>query len=737
MIGWTAPASDDEQTAAVVSPAVRGRFAATWAQVLIGTSYVPMTAGEVESRLWGYTNRLVDALCGEPFDPSEARAVGADLVSVHFTSGDSLSRSIDVIGSDLLVVLGLGEEFRPRVSRLQAALCHGFTQASRKRILDEQEAIRQAVLDARDSVEQALRTSEARFRAVFAEAAIGIGIANPSGHILEVNESLSRILGRPAEELRRMTVYDLMLPEDSDNALRKHEELVRGDRDQYNVEKRFIRPNGDVVWGDVTVSLVRGEDRLPLYEVALVEDVTERLRLQERLRYQALHDPLTGLPNRALFLERVREALHRDGQGTTRDHHGRAARIALCYMDLDGFKMINDSLGHHVGDELLTAVAERIGRVVQGDGRLVARMGGDEFVILLENSRDTAEAIAVADRVLSQLEHPVRIGGQELAVSASIGIVERPVDGQNAADLMRDADVTLYWAKSAGKGRWALFNQERIDAEVAQFRLSARMPLALEREEFFVEYQPLVGLAVPGRPNVVGVEALARWWHPELGRLGPDKFIGIAEETGWIVPLGRWVLRRACWQARQWQDEFGDAAPFVSVNLAVRQSEDPNLVSDVAAILAETGITPSRLQLELTESAVMGTADDQLDALRRLADMGVRIAIDDFGTGYSNLAYLRHLPVHELKIAGSFMEGLREPHGGDAVDARIVRSLVDLAHVLGLTVTAEGVETEQQAGRMAEIGCETAQGFFFARPQSPEEVRSFIAGHLATGRPAG
>ncbi|QIZ39404.1 EAL domain-containing protein [Saccharopolyspora sp. ASAGF58] len=686
----------------------------------MGTSYVPMTSVEVEGRLYGYTDRLVDALLSDPFDPSAARSVGVDLVAVHFTSAESLARTVDLIGDEILDILRLGSSpgWRGRVAALQGELCSGFLQAARKRTLDEQEAIRQAVLDARDAVEQALRTSEARFRAIFAEAAIGIGIGDMNGRILEVNDSLTRIMGRTTEELRRMMVQDMMHPDDLDSTWRMYEELVRGERDQFRAEKQFKRPDGGTVWTELIVSLVRGEDGLPLYQVALIEDVTDQRMLQERLRHQAMHDPLTGLPNRALFLERL--------TGVLRAHES-GERVALCYMDLDGFKVINDSLGHHVGDDLLQAVADRLATAVHGADRLVARMGGDEFVILIQNSLGTEQAIEIADTVLDALDEPIRIGGHELSVSASIGIVERPVSGQTAAELMRDADVTLYWAKSEGKSRWALFDPDRNATEVAQFHLSAKMPAALEREEFYVDYQPLIGLR---DFSVVGVEALVRWAHPELGRLGPDRFIGLAEETGLIVALGRWVLREACRQAKQWQDDFGAAAPFVSVNLAVRQSRDPNLVADVAEILAETGLEPSRLQLELTESAIMGTADEPLDALRALSRMGVRIAIDDFGTGYSNLAYLRHLPVHELKIAGSFMEGLRDAERADPVDARIVGTLVDLAHALGLTVTAEGVETQAQARRMADIGCETGQGYLFARPGSPEKITTFIAEHL-------
>ncbi|WP_246195759.1 putative bifunctional diguanylate cyclase/phosphodiesterase [Halopolyspora algeriensis] len=674
-----------------------------------------MTSAEVEQRLRRHTDELLESLLSDPFDTTAARDIGAGLVTMHFTGAESLARTIEALGEGTLPLLRIEEtiEWRSRVSSIQAAVCSGFMRAAHKRTLDEQEAIRQAVLDARDSVEQALRTSEARFRAIFAEAAIGIGIADTESRILETNTSLQRIVGRDDEELQSMTVYELMDPDDADEVWHQYEELVRGEREQFRVEKPFTRPDGSKRWTELIVSLLRGENKLPLYQVAMMEDITDHKLLQERLRHQALHDPLTGLPNRSLFLQRLERAL----QGNTGD------RVALCYLDLDGFKTINDSLGHPVGDDLLEVVAERLAASVQGSDRLIARMGGDEFVVLIEGSQGTDQAIEVAEQVLESLVEPFRVAGQELSIMGSIGIVERCIDGQTAAGLLRDADVTLYWAKADGKNQWALFDTERNAAEVAQFQLSARMPAALEHEEFYVEYQPLIDLH---EQSMAGVEALVRWWHPELGRLGPDRFIGLAEETGWIVSLGRWVLRRACWQATQWQREFGTAAPFVSVNLAVRQSRDPRLVSDVAEILAETGLPPSKLQLELTESAVMDTADEPLEALHALSRMGVRIAIDDFGTGYSNLAYLRRLPVHELKIAGSFTEGLREVAGTDPINARIVNTLVDLAHTLGLTVTAEGVETHAQAQCLTDMGCETGQGWFFARPCSAETLRSLL-----------
>jgi EAL domain-containing protein (putative c-di-GMP-specific phosphodiesterase class I) len=289
---------------------------------------------------------------------------------------------------------------------------------------------------------------------------------------------------------------------------------------------------------------------------------------------------------------------------------------------------------------------------------------------------------------------------------------------------MRDADVTLYWAKSDGKDQYACFDPERNAREVVRFTLSARMPAALEREEFYVDYQPIVRLP---DGELHGVEALVRWRHPEFGPLGPDKFISLAEETGLIVPLGRWVLRTACIQAKEWWDRYGDDAPYVSVNLAVRQCRDPGLVDDVRKILAETGLPAHRVQLELTESAIMGATGEPLEMLRTLVDLGLTIAIDDFGTGYSNLAYLRVLPVRTLKIAGSFLEGLRDPGSASLVDTQIVRTLVSLAHLLGLTVTAEGVETIEQAERLRRIGADCAQGWLYAKSGPPSEIERWLS----------
>jgi diguanylate cyclase (GGDEF)-like protein/PAS domain S-box-containing protein len=696
----------------------REAFVQRWARTVVETSYVPTSSADVVTRLREFAGRLLGALTAEPFDPTPARAVGADLVAAHCTGGELIGRTVEMVGDWLIAetaALGVEGAFQPRLIRLLGALTEGFTHAHWEHTLDAQEEVRKAAVIARAEAQRALAASEARFRAVFAGSALGIGITDLSGRLVEANPALAEMTGYPVDELRRHTIVDFIHPADAEAVADLFEDLTAGKRERFRTEQRLRRSGGEVLWVHLAGSVIRDRGGSPRYQVALVEDVTERHHLQVRLRHQATHDPLTGLPNRTLFFDRLHEVLA-PGQ--------EAARIGVCYLDLDGFKTVNDSFGHQVGDELLIAVARRLDSCVSRAGHLVARMGGDEFVILMENCGPTEEVVGLAETMLRVLAQPIRVGGRRLIVSASIGIVESPIGGATPTDLMRSADMTLYWAKSDGKARWALFDRDRSARQVARYRLSASLAGALDRGEFFLDYQPLVAL-VDGA--VIGVEALVRWRHPELGVLNPERFISLAEESGMIVPLGRWVLETACRQAGRWCELAGERAPFVSVNLAVRQAQEPGLVDDVAGALDRTGLDPCRLQLELTESAVIGPAHEPLAALTALSAMGVRIAIDDFGTGYSNLTYLRSLPVHGLKLAGSFVDGLRTDGRSDAAGDRIVATLVRLAHELGLSVTAEGVETAAQADRLRAVACDAGQGWYFARPGPPNEITRRIA----------
>ncbi len=685
-------------TSATVSG--RGSFAAAWAAALEAAGYVATERSVLLDRVSALTEVIYRAQQADEFESGPVEQVGAELVGMRFLAADVLAATVRLIGDRLA---------GPRVPAIQAAVTTGFVSAAQSWIFSEQESLRRSALEARDSAEAARRDSEARFRAMFTGAAVGIGITDTKGRMLEVNTALATMLGYGQEDMVGRPYAEFIHPEDPPELRRFFNEMVVGNRDHYRIERRFRKYDGTALWTNVTVSLVRDETGAPQYLVGMVEDNTERHVLSEQLRHQANHDPLTRLGNRALFTGRLQAAF-----ASPPGH-----RIGLCYLDLDGFKAINDTLGHLVGDQLLVAVAERLDRLVSAPGRLVARMGGDEFVVLVESTAGIDDLVTLAEQVLAVVAEPVHVGGHRLMVSASMGLVERAVSTATPAETMRDADVTLHWAKVDGKNRWAAFDPERNAREIARITLSAAMPLALERNEFYVEYQPIVRLGKYSGGQLLGVEALVRWAHPEFGRLGPDRFIGLAEETGLIVPLGHWVLATACAQAVKWLD--AGAAVIVSVNLAARQVAEPGLVSDIQEVLRETGLPATSLQLELTESAIMGTTGEPLAALRKLVDLGVRIAIDDFGTGYSNLAYLRHLPVHALKIAGSFVEGLQS---GDrrSVDARIVTALVSLAHTLGLEVVAEGVETSEQAELLTAIGADSAQGWLYAKPGPPEDL---------------
>ncbi|MGW3075425.1 putative bifunctional diguanylate cyclase/phosphodiesterase [Kitasatospora sp. NPDC001132] len=593
-----------------------------------------------------------------------------------------------------------------------------------------------------DRLLAALRASESRFRAAFCDAVIGMALIDAEDRIIEVNPAFAALIGRGVGDLVRTHLHEIIDPEGMPDRL--FAELVRGERERFRVEKLLKHREGHTVWSKVTVSLIRDGAGDPLYTLALVEDITEQRRLGDRLEYQALHDPLTRLPNRAYFFERLDAAClaPTDQPGPVAAAAADDRRVGVCYLDIDGFAAINEALGHHIGDQLLIAVATRLRREFDGrDTHLVARMGGDEFAVLVTDSLGSEQLTELAARILEALERPFDVAGHRLVITASVGVVERSVHETTPTDLVKDADATLYWSKADGRARWTLYDPDRGAHQLTRQLLATSLRPALERGEFTIEYQPLVGLA---DGTVHGAEALVRWRHPRYGTLSPDRFIPLAEETGAIVPLGTWVLEESCRQARRWLAEFPETETFVSVNLAARQIWDSDIVADVARALERTGLPARLLQLEITESALLGPGGRPLQALQALADMGVRIAIDDFGTGYSNLAYLSRLPVHVLKLDGSFIEGFREPAPTDRpgrpelgarrsdADEQIVGAMVQLAHTLGLTVTAEGIESAAQAERLRLTGCDTAQGWYFARPGEAE----LVAAILREGRPA-
>jgi diguanylate cyclase (GGDEF)-like protein len=436
-------------------------------------------------------------------------------------------------------------------------------------------------------------------------------------------------------------------------------------------------------------------------------------RAEERLAHQSSYDPLTGLPNRTLFMNRLEQALL--SASRQRD------AVAVLFLDLDGFKVINDTLGYASGDELLAGVAGRLAASVRA-GDTIARFGGDEFTVLLEGITHQDDAIRVAERITEELRMPLALGGREVFVTASIGIAVNGTGQERPDDLLQHADVALHRAKGAGRSRRIVFSPEMNTNTIERLDLETDLRRAVERGELRVHYQPELDLAA-GR--IVGMEALARWQHPLRGLISPAEFIPMAEETGLILPIGWWVLEQACRQARRWQAQHPHGPTLVmSVNLSARQFQHPDLVGQVARVLRRTRLEPAYLRLEITETVVMDGAESIIETLRRLKALGVQLAIDDFGTGYSSLAYLKRFPVDVLKVDKSFVDGL----GQDPEDTAIVRAVITLAKSLGLRVTGEGVETSEQMTQLRAMGCDLAQGYYFARPLTSEAAATWLSG---------
>jgi diguanylate cyclase (GGDEF)-like protein len=441
----------------------------------------------------------------------------------------------------------------------------------------------------------------------------------------------------------------------------------------------------------------------------LQAEVAERRLADQRVVHMAHHDALTGLPNRTLFADRVGQAIARA--------HRRDGKIAVLFLDLDRFKNVNDSLGHAIGDLLLTAVAERLTNCLREEDT-AARLGGDEFIISLPDVADAGEAAHVAARILAELAKPFTIANHQLHADGSIGIALYPADGDTAETLMRNADTAMYHAKESGRANYQFFSAQMTERVSRRLSTETDLRRALERGEFALHYQPLIDLAA-GR--VSGAEALLRWPQNEHRLMSPTEFIPIAEDTGLIIPLGEWVLLEACSQAQVWQARHPGLK--ISVNLSARQFRQKDLIGMIERVLGETGLAPALLELELTESMLMHHAEETIGILTRLDEMGVRLAIDDFGTGYSSLSYLKRFPIHSLKIDRSFVRDIStEPD-----DAAIVTAIVAMARSLNLDVTAEGVETDEQAAFLRSLACHHAQGYHFGRPMSAQEFAARLA----------
>ena len=561
----------------------------------------------------------------------------------------------------------------------------------------------------RKEAEEALRSSEEFFRALYENAQHPIFLLDRDLNFVDVNPYACEFYGYTREEFTRINVSDITLPEERADQLRTRERLHK-QGSVFIRERRHRKKNGEIVAVTADVARVTRSGK-ELY-VSKLTDITERKRAEEQLEYQAFHDLLTGLPNRYLLLDRLGQALKR-----TRRTKGR--KVAILFMDLDNFKAINDSLGHEVGDRLLIAVTRRLGGCLRPEDTLV-RFGGDEFAILLEHVGGPEDAVRVVERITKELRGPFVLDGRELFVRISIGVAVGEAPTKSAEDLIRDADTAMYRAKEEGSD-YRIFDPGMYFQAMSRLELENDIRRAIEAEEFALHYQPIVNLR---SGEVSRVEALVRWNHPERGLLNPLEFLTVVEESGLIIPMGEQMLEEACRQAKEWQEEHAGIEPMVmSVNLSAKQLRRPGLATTVREVLRSTGLQAECLSLDITETVYIKVLEGNTGALGELKKLGVKISIDDFGVGYSSLAYLKRLPADVLKIDKSFVKGL----GEDVEDTAIVGMIIELAHTLGMAVIAEGVESEGQAALLEEMGCDMAQGFYFAEPLSPGEASGFLS----------
>jgi diguanylate cyclase (GGDEF)-like protein/PAS domain S-box-containing protein len=552
----------------------------------------------------------------------------------------------------------------------------------------------------RDIAERhALREREATTRSLIENSSDLVLVVDRDEQLRFASSASRRVLDIEPADLVGRALDTLVHPDDEGALRRAVADVVREPQASPFVEVRFRR--GDAEWQYTEVALANLlDDRSVRGIVMNARDVTDRRALERRLAHQALHDPLTGLANRRLFLQRLDRLIA--------DH----APAAVIFLDLDGFKALNDSLGHAGGDSLLVALAERL-QTMLPPGDTMARFGGDEFAVLIEGARHAETAAVVARRLVDALAQPFDVFESEVFIGASFGIAVATV-GQSAESLVGSADIAMYAAKSRGTGQVEIFEPTMRATAIARSEIALELRGAVERSEFAVRYQPIMDLALG---TVAGFEALVRWEHPTRGEIAPDRFIPSAEQNGLIIPIGRFVLREACAQALTWPDDL-----FLSVNLSTRQLQDPALVADVRAVLQETGFAPHRLELEITETAAM---DDEHLAAERLAELkalGVRLAIDDFGVGYSSLGYLRRFDVDVLKLDRSFIQGITI----SGRELAFATSIVELSKLLGVQTVAEGVESAEQVRKLREIGCDLAQGYYFSRPLKVVAVREFL-----------
>jgi diguanylate cyclase (GGDEF)-like protein/PAS domain S-box-containing protein len=618
---------------------------------------------------------------------------------------DSLPVSLGVSGDAFFGVISLATTVA-EVSQFAISSSRAPSRSARTTLVQLADNVAHALDRVRHAELAAENESSERLQRLLHDASDVIAVLDSDLRITYVTPAVARLIGPTADALTGTNWMDLVHTEDQ--ALVERALTNSGSSRSSRTEVRLVTDTKEERFVEMTAT--RFEDETGTGFTVSCHDYTRRHELEQQLKHQAFHDALTGLANRTLLQERLRQAITRSRRN--------GKEFAVMFIDLDDFKNVNDSLGHAVGDSLLRTVARRLRSTLRSNDT-PARLGGDEFAVLLEEVDDPREVELVAARVVEALAQPIRIGGSELLVGASVGVAYGSSATKDIEDVMRNADLALYDAKGSGKNRYAIFQPEMHEFAVSKMQLTADMRRGIARNEFAVHFQPWKDLS---DNTIIGIEALARWNHPTKGVLSPAHFISLAEETGLIIPLGREILESALIEAGQWQENFGHEF-LVSVNLSGRQLLDSCIVDDVKFALSISGVPAHCLVLEITESVLLPGESVMADRLRELAELGVRLYIDDFGTGYSSLSYLRQLPVSGIKLAREFVATLP----GDDNETGLVRAIYDLSQTLNLDdVVAEGIETEEQRTALLDLGFKIGQGYLLARPMGAEQMREMF-----------
>ncbi|MGW6446676.1 putative bifunctional diguanylate cyclase/phosphodiesterase [Lentzea sp. NPDC055074] len=668
--------------------------AVAWAAAISTTLVANFTREKLERLLASYVEQLLSG------GVREARQIGRSMVEHDFIASATLEQSLTILS-----------ERTPTTPAQLAALAAGYAEGLRDRTLDQQELSRTAAITTMRQAEAAVRASEAKFRAIFESAAFGIVVSDLKGEIIDVNEALLAMLDHKHDDVRKMSGRDFVHPDDREGLRQLTKQLIASEHDNIRVEKRMVRSDGETIQTHMAISVVREEDGTPPYLVTMIENMSEMRALQSQLVRQSLNDVQTGLPNRAQFLGWLEGAVGSKGPET----------LALVQVDIDGFRGINDAFGHETGNRVLMHVATHLRAVFPEEVAKVARIGEDEFGVLVRDPRDTTSVIALVDEFTALLEEATWIGGHGVGVTTSIGIVPRAARGGDAADLLRAADVTVTWAKRDGKAQWALYDKERDQRDKERYALAASIPGALEENQFRIDYLPVRSLA---DSSVLALEAKIVWDHPERGVLCPEMFLGQATGNGMIVRLARWALEEACTQMNEWHQALGSRTPQLTIDLPLRLCQEPELVAEVVRVLDRTGLPTSLLRFELHEHVPTLLNDDQLEELTILTERGIGLVVDQVSGGNVGVGRLRVLPWSGLKfnsaVAHAFSaEALR-------MEETAAVALLQWAAMLRLPLYADGVRTAAEASRLAELGVTGAQGPYFGPALSVSEISSLL-----------